>query len=322
MPRNVRSAFTLIELLVVIAIIAILIGLLLPAVQKVRESSARASCSNNLHQIGIGTHMLNDTVKYLPPMCAPSSGTALTLPGPYNGAVGFTVFDWLLPYVEQGALYTASNRNVNTAVGAPGAGTVYASSVKTYLCPSDPSGNGPNGLGGTTNGGADRWAVSNYSANYYIFGNPTASTTTLREQGANRIPASIKDGLTNTILYTERYGTCTSAGVAGLNSSSAFCNLWSDSNLTWRAVFCVNNVNQQPTTAAQSPGPYPACNMFQVQPDWLNGCDSTRAQSPHTGGINVCLGDGSVRYVSGTISAATWAKACDPQDGATMPTDW
>ena len=60
------------------------------------------------------------------------------------------------------------------------------------------------------------------------------------------------------------------------------------------------------------------CNLFQVQPDWARSCDSTRPQSPHAGGINVCLGDGSVRFVAVGISAATWAQACDPRDGTPL----
>src|SRR5262245_58529743 len=103
--RRSRSAFTLIELLVVIAVIAILIGLLLPAVQKVREAAARIQCTNNLKQIGLATHNINDVHGVLPPTCAASSGSALQVSGPYQGAVGFTVFDWLLPYIEQDNLY-------------------------------------------------------------------------------------------------------------------------------------------------------------------------------------------------------------------------
>src|SRR5215471_361027 len=134
-----RSAFTLIELLVVIAIIGILIGLLLPAVQKVREAAARVQCSNNLHQIGIATHNLNDTYGSLPPLAAASSGSALTVTGPYARAIGFTFYDWMLPFVEQDSLYKLANFNVNTRVpGSAGAGTVYATPVKIYRCPMEP----------------------------------------------------------------------------------------------------------------------------------------------------------------------------------------
>src|SRR5262249_54711026 len=148
-----RAGFTLIELLVVIAIIAILIALLVPAVQKVREASTKTQCSNQLHQLGIALHNLYDNKKVLPPMAAAGSGSAITVGGPYQGAIGFTVFDWLLPYVEQTALYNAAKLNVNTAIpGSPGAGTVYATPVPNYKCPSDPT--TANGLGQTTIGSA------------------------------------------------------------------------------------------------------------------------------------------------------------------------
>src|SRR5271154_569950 len=99
--------FTLVELLVVIAIIAVLMGLLLPAIQKVREAAARIKCANNLKQIGLATQAINDSRSGLPPLTAPSGYAPTTEAGPaYNGAI-FTCFSWLLPYIEQIGIYQA-----------------------------------------------------------------------------------------------------------------------------------------------------------------------------------------------------------------------
>lgn len=307
-----RSAFTLIELLVVIAIIAILIALLVPAVQKVRDAAARSQCTNNMKQVGLATHALHDTHKVLPPMVAPSSSGTITLAAiPYNGAVGFTVFDWLLPYVDQGPLYDLAKLNVNSAnPGAGGAGTIYATVIKVFNCPVDPS-KTPTGFSATANGSADKWAASNYAANYFIFGNPMGTSVAAREQGANKIPSVFPDGASNTIMYAERYGACTTSGLLTAGSPSYGC-LWSDSNSVWRPVFCVNATSQAPPSIG-----YPACNMFQTAPNFLLACDSASAQTPHNTGMQVVLGDGTVRTINASIGVAVWQAACDPQDGKT-----
>ncbi|MFM7184961.1 MAG: DUF1559 domain-containing protein, partial [Planctomycetota bacterium] len=204
-------AFTLVELLVVIAIIATLVGLLLPAVQGAREAARRTSCRNILRQLGLALHVANDSKKFLPPLAAPSSGHPLTVAGPYQGAIGFTVFTWLLPYVEQGVLFQQANRNVNTAIpGAPGRGCVFSVPVPTYRCPSDSSNEG--GLSLTENGSADDWAVGNYAANYNVFGNPLATEANDRLQGRARIPQTFADGTSKVVVLAERYGTCGSGG--------------------------------------------------------------------------------------------------------------
>lgn len=303
-----RRGFTLIELLVVIAIIAILIALLVPAVQKVREAAARTQCGNHMKQIGLATHAIHDVYKVLPPLVAPSSGTAVTVAAPpYNGPIGFTVFDYLLPYIEQSALYSLSKMNVNTKVpGSPGAGTVFATPIKVYICPVDPS--HQDGIGLTAQGGQNKWAIGSYSANYMVFGKPNATSPTLRLEGASKFASHIPDGTSNTVMYAERYGTC---GMLG-NPATCYGNLWSDSNQTWRPIICINNAAQNPTTAG-----FTVCKMFQITPHWYNTCDNTRAQSSHPSGMHVGLADGTIRFVAGGMNPTTWAQACDPQDGTT-----
>jgi prepilin-type N-terminal cleavage/methylation domain-containing protein len=299
-PRP-RSGFTLIELLVTIAIIAILIALLLPAVQKVRESASRTHCLNNLRQLGLAVHTLHDTAKELPPLCATASGptgwTAIS-DGPFRN-VPYTVFHWLLPYIEEDVTFSLLDPT-QEAGGQKG----YV--IKTYLCPSDPSA-GSNGLGQTSNQGANLWAVGNYAANFYVFGDPDKGTLF----GRAKIPQTFKDGTAHTVVFSELYGTCTATG----DISLAYGSLWADSNHVWRPAICLGG-GKEPTTG------YPACQLFQAAPNHLTECDYLRAQSGHARGVNVTLGDGSVRFVSNQVSAATWAAACDPRDGGTLGSDW
>jgi prepilin-type N-terminal cleavage/methylation domain-containing protein len=194
--------FTLIELLVVIAIIAILIGLLLPAVQKVREAAARTQCSNNFKQIGLATINFADTNQtYLPPANGwfPYDAGAQGVQGQVYG----TELVQILPYIEQQNLLKASYNGVYYAVNVPTNGGTAR--IKTYVCPSDPS----VGFAATLNWNGYTWGQGDcsYAGNFQVFGPPLPSW-----QGGYRYPYSLTDGTSNTILYAEKYAGCGGGG--------------------------------------------------------------------------------------------------------------
>jgi prepilin-type N-terminal cleavage/methylation domain-containing protein len=301
-----RAAFTLIELLVVIGILAILIALLLPAVQKVRESASRIQCQNNFKQVGLALHAFYDARNLLPPLCAPCSdytSSCWTPPTSAFGAHNYTMFTFLLPYLEQDNIYKLLTPNAY-------AGGQYVHPMPVLVCPSDPS--VQNYLNETAYQGADAWGASSIGGNYYVFGNPLLGVT---YDGINRLPAAIPDGLSNTIFFAELYSTCGTGRDLSSSDTTIWGSLWADSNPIWRPGF-----NLGPNKLGVVG--YPAAKMPQNSPNFMNGCDPTAPQSAHTGGLNVGLGDGTVRFVSTGISQATWAAANDPRDGAVLGSDW
>ena len=315
--RSRLRGFTLIELLVVIAIIAILISLLLPAVQKVREAAARAQCSNNLKQICLGTIDCADAHRGLLP---PGLGLYPNRNGAIQNSAG-PVFFHILPYIEQQNLFNycwgptcpvnnfapdPDGRNTpwanppNPPFGTYSSWNAEGNNVPIYICPSDPT----QDTGWTT-------TKTSYAYNGNVFG---ISYQWGWGQGAYRYPASITDGVSNTIFFTEHEVTAYGNSAWAPDNGLACWRDWGG------AVASVEG--GQPTGAAAMfiPQPKMGCN-FTGQGN--GGCgDGNKANSPHTAGINCALGDGSVRFVVQGVSTTTWWAALTPNQGDLVGSDF
>jgi type II secretory pathway pseudopilin PulG len=292
-----------VELLVVIAIIGILVGMLLPAIQAAREAARRSQCTNNLRQIGIATHNLVNTYKVLPPIAGANGNTPIETSGPFQGTIGYTPFIWLLHYIEDGGLANAMDGDWHRKIA--GDKEIWQIPIPTYRCPSEKSSTTTTGVAESTfSAGVNISAPGNYAVNYLVFGAPEAKTTTLRNEGATKF-TMIEDGLSKTIFYAERYGTC-----ARFPADPYYVNLWADPWIYFRPSFCINNVTKRAETAGYLP-----CWKFQTAPGYDSGCDTRVAQSPHPGGIQVGLGDGSVQVLNESMEDLVWQRFCDPRDG-------
>jgi len=300
--------FTLIELLVVIAIIAILIGLLLPAVQKVREAAARMTCSNNLKQLGTAVHNYAGTYDKMPPGWSSTAGTQY-------GSLHF----WLLPYIEQDNVYRAAGNN---------SWNQNATAIKTYVCPSDPTVWSAYQTGGVS-----------YAWNVWVF---SGGVGWGGDQKPGSLISSMPDGTSNTVLFAERYRYCNPSS-GGHTDPVWAAHPWSNPNSVWSVAgfgwtswsgnVGLNNSAGQGIGGGggnlngyypdyYTHGQGPGGNLpFQTSPSAAS-CNWYAAQGAHSGTMQVGLGDGSVRGVSTGVSVTTWVWACIPNDGSPLGSNW
>lgn len=329
-----RKAFTLIELLVVIAIIAILIGLLLPAVQKVREAAGRMKCQNNIKQLGLAVFNYESTMGCMPPAYrAQSIGGA---PEYYDlwGTLAL-----LTPYLEQTAVYNAIDLNQTMyQLVSPwyiNSQTAVKTFVPTFMCPSDtmkevavgaysPAGTplAPTNyafcLGTGTTTGVTGWLGSPYDADGVFFAQSRIKIT------------EISDGTSNTIGASERIlgegpENTTVASRTDINPQTMFVN--PRAQLTAASCGSTLNVNMSQRRGYSWVAGEPRCTSYnhyylpndKVNPDCVtnftgatpagarsSGHGLSTARSRHTGGVNVWFCDGSVRFIKDSISMAIW----------------
>jgi prepilin-type N-terminal cleavage/methylation domain-containing protein len=298
--RYGRGGFTLVELLVVLGIIAVLIALLLPAVQKIRAAAARLQSLNNLKQISLACHNFHDATETLPPAQGARS--------PGQGTIGPVHFH-ILDYIEQGPV-------LRNAQGPKGFARwdingTFGKVIPTYLGPSDPT-----VTTGQANLGA-LWAETSYGYNFQVFGNGrmagspdvvlgNPNTTNLAFWFGRTRLSHIQDGTSTTILFAEKMAQC-GQWLASVDGAS----LWSCEFNQRRPGFAINGA------AANSTGPG---SLFQVGAAPAT-CDWNLASTASRTVILVALCDGSVRSLAATIAPAIWWSALQPNDGGNLG-DW
>jgi prepilin-type N-terminal cleavage/methylation domain-containing protein/prepilin-type processing-associated H-X9-DG protein len=342
-PARRRPAFTLIELLVVIAIIAILIGLLLPAVQKVREAAARAKCANNMKQIALACHSFQDTAGKLPAsvMVNPQVGAI----DDYNQNFGPNWAVLILPQIEQSALFNQVQQSVTNypTTGDSSWRNIRGTKLATYLCPSDTGQDTP------ANAAGGGWARGNYGANAGPGMHWNGGTVGVAEMTGGQWRDHNPSG------FASEYYPSWTAGWSGggplvVNGGTQLNTLpdgtsstilidelrvgWNGNDIrgTWAmgqagaSISAGNGRIDTPTPNVGLSG-YDDIQGCQDNPGigmGCCGCNSWQvtAKSRHTGGVNTAFADGSVRFVANSVSQRTWFLLHSRNDGQVPGNDY
>jgi competence protein ComGC len=331
-----RKGLTLFQLLVILAVIAILIGLLLPAVQKVREAAARAQCQNNLKQIVLAVHNYASTYANAIPYLSDAPVTSGLI---HPQSILFT----LLPDMEQDNMYKAGMGEVKTWTAKIVGGTIATNGfVKSYICPSDLS-NSPTAPSALYQPTGKSWVGSSYAANQQVFGMVTRTAGPDSKGNTANIYAvvynigNIPDGTSNTVFMTERFA------LVGTGKTGIPC-AWADppandalcgGNPLCGPVFAFTLKSGNPVQdplgregigqALPFKGPdgvikyvYPGPEIGKAPQRATPGS----AQSMHVAVVQVAMGDGSARGVSAAVTQKTWLLALQPDDGQPLGSDW
>jgi prepilin-type N-terminal cleavage/methylation domain-containing protein/prepilin-type processing-associated H-X9-DG protein len=328
MSRHPRVAFTLIELLVVIAIIAILIGLLLPAVQKVREAAARIQCGNNLKQIGLAVHGYHDANGGVPPQATYAIGSTFS---------GYSVHARILPYIEQDNLH----RLVSFSAGYAAQPDICRTRIKLYRCPSDPK-------DWTRVDGGVEFYPTNYGFNIgtWLGLDQIAARGGDGAFGYNLTHTfgAITDGLSNTVAAadvksftpalldggqpatpnTPPPDTPAQVVAYGGTFDPDYCHTQWVTGRTLQSglttTFPPNTKVPYTTGGVTYDVDWTSARVGPGTPPHTYRC--VTARSYHSGGVNALLMDGSVRFVANSISQATWRAVGTRAGGEVVPGDW
>jgi prepilin-type N-terminal cleavage/methylation domain-containing protein/prepilin-type processing-associated H-X9-DG protein len=326
MFRRKSSGFTLIELLVVIAIIAVLIALLVPAVQKVREAAARSQCQNNLKQIGLAMHSFHDTYKRFPPGSASDAGVFGS-----GGGYGSSWMVFILPYIEQGALYNQWKFTGNSGWNNANNITIPVPMISIYVCPSSPlpTTYTPNSIIRVQGdyvaiARADQAAISGYTDPRRYVGSGSGCCGAGIVSGSGVLPpngqvrmAHITDGTSNTIVVGEQSDWITKTDGSKVDWRSGnghgFAMGTSQSGVPGSGYGNERPFNTTTVRYAinQKTGWTDDCTLGVCS----NNSSNTPLRSTHPGGVNCVFGDGSVRFVLDSTPLATLAQLAYRDDG-------